>query len=133
MRGQKLKELMLFAAYKDIDKEIDWQADEYYKDKYRVYVAESDGKLVGYIAGTVKLKEDKVLDRAGYIDNWYMADEHRNNGVGKQLWKKLEDYFREQKCNHLLLDIWAENDSAHQMYEHMGFIEEQINLVKLLT
>lgn len=133
IRERKLKNLTPFAAYKDIDKEILREAEEYLTKGYCTFVAEIEGQLVGYIAGTIKTREDKILDKAGYISNWYVNDEYRNNGVGKQLWEKLVVYFKEQKCTHLLLDIWAENTTAHETYKRMGFIEEQINLVKLLT
>lgn len=133
IRQRKLKKLTPFAQYKDIDEEIAREAEEYLKDAYCTLVAEDNGQLVGYIAGTVKTREDKVLDKAGYISNWYVNDEYRNKGVGKKLWDGLLGYFKEQQCTHLLLDIWAENTTAHATYKRMGFIEEQINLVKLLT
>lgn len=133
IRQRKLKKLTPFAQYKDIDREIAREAEEYLKVHYCTLVAEMDGHIVGYIAGTVKILENKKLDRAGYISNWYVSDGYRHKGVGKQLWDELVAYFKEQKCTHLLLDIWAENTTAHETYKRMGFIEEQINLVKLLT
>ncbi len=131
IRKKTLNKLLPFVAYKDIEKEIKWQTDQFLSKKYITYVAEKNGQIIGYISGLVKDQPDKVLDKAGYIKNWYVKDGFRKNGVGKKLWKSIEYYFRNQKCSHLLLDTFSENTDARTIYTKMGFIEENINMVKM--
>lgn len=132
LRGKVLKNLLPFVGFKDIKKVTKDQAKEFLKPEYRTYVIEDNGALVAFIAGKINHLPDRVMDKAGYIENWYVIEEYRHKGLGKMLWDRLVKDFKDLRCTHLLLDSWAENTDARSLYTHKGFIEETVYMVKKL-
>jgi GNAT superfamily N-acetyltransferase len=73
----------------------------------RVFIAEVDGKPVGLGRADVlttdpifRLRDD---NRCGYVDQMYVRMGHRDRGIGSQLLRLCEDWFREQGIGHTLL------------------------------
>ena len=59
-----------------------------------IFVAEaSDGRLVGFLEVDLRSHADgcNPSQAVGYIEGWYVAEDHRHRGVGRKLhyWKKL--------------------------------------------
>lgn len=132
IRGKILKNLLPFVGFKDIKKVTKNQAQEFLRPEYTTYVIEDKGTLVAFIAGKINHLPDRVMDKAGYIENWYVTQEYRHKGVGKMLWDQLVKDFKDMHCTHLLLDTWGENTDARSLYTHKGFIEETVYMVKKL-
>ena len=68
-----------------------------------IYVAEEDGKLMGYAYGkaeTVKRKRWFIFpgSKNFYVEIIYVKPEYRNLGLGWNLYQKLEDRARELGC-----------------------------------
>lgn len=56
---------------------------------YFLYVVEDNGILVGYICGTIQEKQHRVLDKEGFIEDWFVLSEYRHTGIGRQLYDTL--------------------------------------------
>lgn len=68
-----------------------------------IYVAEEDGKLLGYAYGkaeTVKRKRWFIFpgNKNFYVEIIYVKPEYRSLGLGRNLYQKLEDRARELGC-----------------------------------
>ncbi|MBC7792917.1 MAG: GNAT family N-acetyltransferase [Clostridia bacterium] len=73
----------------------------------RVFIVEVDGNPVGLSRADVlttdpifRLRDD---NRCGYVDQMYVRPGHRDRGIGSQLLRLCEDWFREQGIGHTLL------------------------------
>lgn len=100
-------------------------------------VSENDGAIIGLCAG--EIIESEPIDeyevkphKAGRITEIYVEGEYRGQGIGKQLLERVEEYFREQKCEVIRLEVFAPNASARAFYDKMGYGERDIDLAKFL-
>lgn len=95
-----------------------------------IFVAEKESILVGYIYGRILLRSDRVLDRIGFIEDWFVLKKNRKQSVGKLLWTKLISWFKKKKCNGLELNSFTRNKKALSLYNQMGFVEKFVTLMK---
>jgi ribosomal protein S18 acetylase RimI-like enzyme len=127
------EEFQSFWEYKDKKKTFEKAAEMWLSDpKYIFFVAEENGKIVGYICGFAKERDPRVLDREGYIDDWFVSGDVRGNGVGRQLYEALLEKFKEKGCNRLGLLTNIGNKKAIDFYHRLGFIDESLTMVKKL-
>lgn len=79
-------------------------------------VAESDGRVVGYIGSQSVLGESDMMNVA-------VAPEARRQGIAKALVTELVRLLDEQGNYQLTLEVRASNDGAQRLYEQLGFQE----------
>lgn len=123
-------EFLPFWEYKDKQAIFTETVEQWLKPEYLFFVAEADDKLVGYICGEVRERKPRVLDREGYINDWFVKKEWRNQGVGMSLYQILVDEFKKQGCNRLGLYTNVRNQKTIELYHKLGFIDESLTLVK---
>jgi ribosomal protein S18 acetylase RimI-like enzyme len=91
-------------------------------DRWCVLVAEEeDSKLVGQIAGG--LREPAPVfepESYGYITDIVVDPDARRRGIGRALFRALEDWFREQGATHLELRVLASNPASQAFWRAMG-------------
>ncbi len=122
-----------FREYEDPVKMAEEEADEgALQEDYICFVADENGSLKGFIKGEVKEKKNRVYDKAGYIQKWFVEEEYQNHGIGRELFDKLVEEFKKEKCTHLELDTHIENEKAMQIYESLGFTKRLVTFFKLL-
>jgi GNAT superfamily N-acetyltransferase len=63
----------------------------------------------------------KIDDRFGYVTNNYTRPNHRNQGIGSELMKRVTEWATEQDLE--LLIVWP-SDRAVTFYERAGFTPE---------
>ena len=97
------------------------------------YVAENQGELIGYICGIVKEKQYRKINKEGFIEDWFVLEEYRHQGVGKKLYDTLLGEFKKAGCQRIALQAYTANKEAIDMYHRMGFMEMELELVKELT
>jgi ribosomal protein S18 acetylase RimI-like enzyme len=83
-----------------------------------IFVAEADGKIVGYITTRV----DHEAGR-GRIPNLAVAADWRGHGLGRELIERALDYFRELDLEYAVIETMAQNAIGHHLYQSCGFIE----------
>ncbi|MBI2051564.1 GNAT family N-acetyltransferase [Candidatus Roizmanbacteria bacterium] len=116
------KQLQKWEKYKNDQDVIEATSTNYLNDqKYIVYVAEKDNNLIGYIVGEVKDKPHKVYDKEGYVQDWFVQEEYREQNIGKLLFDILIKEFKRLNCTHIALDSFVENKRAIDIYHKMGF------------
>ena len=88
--------------------------------RYYTYVAEEDGKVIGFITFVEVLSID---DPDGYIkiNGIAVQPEYRNRGVGTQLIARAEQTARERNANSVGVASIFKRTKTHALYEHLGY------------
>lgn len=111
--------------------------DEASKNHGKVFVAKSDGKVIGFIGGYVgKQSTDEQMEAVaavpGIINEFFVSSKFRGKGVGSKLLESLENYLKEQECDIVRLEVFGPNKIARDFYTKQGFVERSITVMKSL-
>ncbi len=89
-----------------------------------ILVAEaSDGTLVGFLEVDLRSHADgcNPSQPVGYIEGWYVAEDHRQHGVGRKLLAKAEDWVRSHRCVEMASDAIIDNEVSQRTHEALGY------------
>ena len=116
-------------AILDLEEVRDWNG--------KCYLAIEDDKAIGLIMGIIPgYDEFDYLDykcpKRGEITELVVSQKIRSRGVGKELMKVMEDYFRENNCEYVLVDVFAYNENAIKFYEKSGYHSRMLVDIKEL-
>lgn len=81
-----------------------------------IFIAELDGNLVGFAAGSVK------DDIRGHLSAIYVEELYRRHGIGQKLIESLENKFRRENFRKMTLEVKEDNYNAILFYERNDFI-----------
>lgn len=99
-------------------------------DNQMIFVAEHEGRLVGYLAGfggNYRRNRDNVHIVIGILQAF------TGQGIGKQLFETVEAWARERSLHRLELTVMAHNERGKALYTKMGFEVEGIRRESLLV
>ena len=100
-------------------------------NKTMVIVAEDEhGERLGF--ATVSHDTHFTGEGQAYIGELATSEEAEGRGVGKALAQACEQWAHEQGYRILSLATGAANERALGFYRHMGYLDEDVKLVKLL-
>lgn len=91
----------------------------------KIIIAEVHGKIVGY-ANTWTVYSIWSKGKALTIDDLYVADYYRRNGVGKEIMRYLIEYAEKNNYRRIQLHTEIDNKNAHKLYKNLGFNEEEV-------
>jgi ribosomal protein S18 acetylase RimI-like enzyme len=107
------------------------------KNEGVMILAEADGQLIGY--GIGHLREEAETDhlefhptRTGYIPDVFVLNTYRNQGIGKEIIIRIEQYFRGQHYDFVELSVLVKNSLAHDLYIKLGYQDFLIEMQKRL-
>lgn len=90
-----------------------------------VFVSELNGQRVGCLLCTVDEDNGEYVKprhrRFGYVNDLYVGDRARGQGVADALMQAAEDYFREKGLTNMRLGVLSENKRARAFYERLGW------------
>jgi aminoglycoside 6'-N-acetyltransferase I len=89
-----------------------------------ILVAEaSDRILAGFLEIDLRSHADGCNPSlpVGYIEGWYVAENHRHRGIGRRLLVAAEDWARSQGCVEMASDTWVDNDLSQRVHEALGY------------
>jgi len=105
-------------------------ASFFFIDTYRscpsaFVVAESDGRIVGYIMcriehGFSDIKRLRFL-RKGHVISVAVLPDYRRGGIATELVKRALQALREVNADECFLEVRTTNDQALELYEKLGF------------
>lgn len=102
-----------------------------HEQKSVVFVAEDEqGERLGFV--TVSHSTHFTGERQAYIGELATSDSAERHGVGKALTQACEQWAREQGYRFLSLTTGSANERALGFYRHMGYLDEDVTLVKML-
>lgn len=85
--------------------------------------AASDGTLLGFVEVDLRSHADgcNPTRPVGYVEGWYVAEEHRNRGIGTKLLAMAEGWARAQGCLEMASDTWIDNEVSQRAHENAGY------------
>ncbi|MED7787521.1 GNAT family N-acetyltransferase [Francisella sp. 19X1-34] len=96
-----------------------------------ITIATHEKAVVGFAAGNIRLLPNYLgAKKVGYISHVFVIDSYKNKHIGKKLVKELEDCFVEKSVNVFELEVLAENSSARQFWEKLGYKTDNLRMVK---
>ena len=111
--------------------------DEVNKNNGKCYLAIENNTAIGLIMGTIPpYDEYDYLDykcpKRGIITELIVTSKIRSKGVGQALMDKMEEYFKLNKCEYVLVDVFAYNENAINFYNKKGYHPRMyINIKKM--
>lgn len=87
-----------------------------------VFVAEIDGKIVGYSLGWVSQPWSYKAKR-GYICDCFVEKSYRRRGIGKALVKAMLEWFKNKGVECVEADIYSSNTPSLALFRGLGFKE----------
>jgi GNAT superfamily N-acetyltransferase len=77
---------------------------------------------IGYVVLTVSFSfEYRGCD--AYIDELYIAEEHRGRGIGRRTMEFVETMARELGVNAMHLEVSRDNTAALELYRRIGYVD----------
>lgn len=86
---------------------------------FRVMIAESDDKAIGY-AFYFFTYSSFLAKRTLYLEDIYISNEFRGQGIGKQFMSKLMETASENNCGRMEWVVLDWNTRAIEFYEKLG-------------
>ncbi len=96
----------------------------------QVFVAETEGRVVGYVLGVVVdlLPEMFEQQAGGFLADIYVEAGWRRQGFGRALVAALTDWFRQRGLTYYEWHVPASNPAALAFWRSMGGIPWQIRM-----
>jgi len=89
-----------------------------------IFVAEaSSGKLVGFVEVDLRSHADgcNPSQPVGYIEGWYLAEDYRRRGIGRELLAVAEDWARSHNCVEMASDALIDNNVSQRAHAALGY------------
>jgi ribosomal protein S18 acetylase RimI-like enzyme len=96
----------------------------------RAFIAEDDGRPVGYILGMVVDMMQDMFDQqvGGFLADIYVDPAYRRQGVGRGLVDALADWFRQSGVTHFEWHVAARNPAGIAFWHAIGGREVMIRM-----
>lgn len=93
------------------------------KDSLQCIVAESQGKLLGYVT-FIKQYSTWDADHYVYLDCIYLKEESRGQGIGSKLMQLVKAYAEQQNCFQVQWQTPDFNHKAIKFYHNLGAVSK---------
>ena len=92
---------------------------------FAVFVADRGaGRLGGFLEASLRrYAEGCCTSPVGYIEGWYVDEDVRRQGVGRQLMKAAEQWALAQGCQEMASDCEIDNDVSFRSHLAIGYAE----------
>ncbi len=104
------------------------------QDKNQILVAESNGKLIGYII--FEKQRDFPLETAykwAYVHDLFVHSEHRRKGLATKLLQRTVKYLKASGAEYVMLGVRQNNEAAIKLYHKLGFKIRSLTMQKKIS
>jgi GNAT superfamily N-acetyltransferase len=100
----------------------------------RVWVAERDGVIIGYVFAALEpLSWKELRGPAGFIHDVAVTEEARHSGVGTKLIEVAIEWLRSRGAPRVILWSAAANETARTLFGRLGFRETMVEMTMELN
>ena len=134
---QKLNHELFKLEKKSFDSTLitDWPLSQagkkYFEDLINneyVIVATDNNIVIGYLAGSINEKGSYSMIQYGDINNMFLDEKYRGQGIGKTLIDNFKKYCIDNGIQNLKVVASFKNKDAQKFYKKLGFNEFDITL-----
>ena len=123
----------LHSEYRDKMAVLDLEEVRNYNGK--CYLAVEEEKAIGLIMGCIPdYDENDYLDykcpKRGEITELIVTSKIRSKGIGELLINKMEEYFKSQDCEYVIVDVFAYNEIGNNFYYKHGYHHRMFTSIK---
>jgi ribosomal protein S18 acetylase RimI-like enzyme len=97
-----------------------------------LFVVREDDIVVGFVTFSVETGGYDQDVRRGVVENIYVAEGHRDEGVGAALLRAAERTLSDRGCEAVGLDVMAANEGARRFYERHGYAAHRVEMERRL-
>lgn len=92
------------------------------------------GVIVAYeeVLDEQDLAEGCKKVKTAHISDLIVTKDARKKGVGKFLLQATEEHFCQKGYRNIRLNVFVPNKNAHATYQHLGYKERNIEMIKVL-
>jgi aminoglycoside 6'-N-acetyltransferase I len=90
---------------------------------YAGFVAEEEGRLIGFAEVAVRNYAEGADGPAGYLEGIWVEPDRRRQGVARVLLAAAEEWTRQQGLSHFGSDALLDNEVSHAWHKAAGFAE----------
>ena len=95
----------------------------------RVFVAESEGTIIGYVYAALEpLSWKELRGPCGFIHDVAVAEEARLSGAGTKLLERAIEWLRENGAPRVILWTASPNSQAQALFRRLGFRDTMIEM-----
>jgi ribosomal protein S18 acetylase RimI-like enzyme len=118
------------AGSRDPYADLDWprrSGEQYFHEavadgeRSAVWVAEVEGRAVGYLLGRLQAPTDVRPVASASLESLYIAADHRGGGIGEALVDQFIAWARRQGAGRATVSAYADNEGANRFYRRLGF------------
>ncbi len=92
-----------------------------------LFVAESEGEVVGFISGELREGSPTFHPKTwASVDDVFVAEAYRSLGAGRALIEEVRAWAAERNANGVSLQVAAANERGRKFYRDIGFREVSI-------
>ncbi len=105
-------------------------ANRLYDSHTRVYVAEADKEVIGYVLGVVVDLVPEMFEQegAGFLADIYVDEPYRGHGVGRSLVESLTGWFQQHNVHHFEWHVASSNLEGLAFWRAMNGREMMIRM-----
>ena len=101
----------------------------------KCYLAIQNNMVIGLIIGYVRAYDefdylDYKCPKSGVISEFIVSEKVRSKGIGKQLINKMEEYFKDNECKTINIDVFGYNDIGKSFYKKEHYHDRLITMTK---
>ncbi len=88
------------------------------------FVAEAAGEVIGFVnISFVSRDPSPLLQPVSFarVGSVGVAGVHRGRGIGKELMRQAEAWAASRGARHIVLNVWAFNERAVDLYRELGY------------
>ncbi|MGG3468722.1 GNAT family N-acetyltransferase [Neobacillus pocheonensis] len=85
-----------------------------------IFIAEHQGEVIGF-AQLYPVFSSLSLQRVWLLNDFFISEAHRNQGVGKQLFEKVKEFTSLTMSKAIELSVEHSNQKAWEFWEKQGF------------
>jgi ribosomal protein S18 acetylase RimI-like enzyme len=89
------------------------------------------GNVLGFL-WVVVCQNNWTGERYGYVNNLFVAPHRRGEGLGRELMRQADDFFRSRGVRRVRLTVTTSNQSAVALYEKSGYRVQRWEMEKEL-
>jgi ribosomal protein S18 acetylase RimI-like enzyme len=113
--------------------EIESAKKDIRKRNTHIFVAESGGKIIGFIEFLIKKNEGIFhVQEYGYLNSAVTDKSYRKKGVARALTQEAFNMLKKKKIKYVKTNAYEKNIPAVKAWQKLGFKRQSLNMIKKL-